>query len=275
MRHGTVDSTTVGGVNAGWTNADFAATLLDPTRPVPPGWASRPGADTPQRLNVHRNNVVHSLVVALGEAFPVCREFVGAEYFDALAAGFVRAHPPRSPVLAEWGAELPRFIEGFAPAAAVPALADLARLEWARQCAWHAADSPAPDLAQLAAALARPDALPGARLQVHPSLHPLVLHSAAVSIWAAHQGAGRLEDIDPSQPEAAWVLRPADEVLVVPVRAAQAAWALAVQRGATFGEAAAHASRSDDPQPFDLATTLALAVQHGLLCSLDFPRTTP
>lgn len=248
----------------------LAAALLQPHQPMPDGWRSRAGSDALQRLAVYRNNVVHSLVAALAETYPVCRRFVGAEAFDALATAFVRAHPPHTPVVAEWGEGLADFVPTFfdpAEGASEPLrlLQDLARLEWARQQAWHAADAQAVDTAELSAALAHPPTLLRARLVLHPSLHALSFETAAVSVWAAHQQNSDddmvdLGHIEAGRGEAAWVLRPADEVLVLPVAPAQARWAARMQAGAPLGEA--------DPSGLDLGATLALLLQHGALCAL-------
>jgi len=54
---------------------------------------------------------------------------VGEEFFGAMAAAFVLECPPRSPVLASYGDELPEFIAGFASARDLAYLPDVARLE--------------------------------------------------------------------------------------------------------------------------------------------------
>jgi uncharacterized protein len=249
----------------------FGAALLDPALPVPAGLYAHNRSDPVRRFAVHRNNVVHSLVVALGVSFPVCRGFVGSEFFDVMAAQFLRVHPPRGPVLAEWGEALPGFIEAFAPAARHPVLADLARVEWARQCAWHAADAAPLDTASLQVHLAQPKTLPRARLALHPALHSLELAAAGVSVWAAHQGLATPGDIDPAQAESAWVLRPADEVLVQRVSPGLARWATALQGHATLAEACAIAQAREPG--FDLAAALALALRHGAIVGWTAGRT--
>ena len=181
------------------SHAAFAAALLDPGLPCPPGLRAWNGSDPGRRFAVHRNNVVASLAEALADAYPVVAELVGADFFRAMASAYVRRHPPRSPVLALHGAGFPDFIAGFAPAAGLPWLADVARLERARVEACHA-----------------PDGEPSATdwLQ-HPSLRVVRSTHPVVSIWAAHQGQGALEDVDLGQPECALVARPGLEVLVV------------------------------------------------------------
>src|SRR5262245_12312033 len=112
----------------------FAAALTDPAAPTPAGLTTARGAPDPKRFAVYRNNVIAGLGKALESRFPVTVSLVGEEFFRGMARAFIETNRPRSPVIAEYGDELPGFIEGFAAAASVPYLADLARLEalWSR-----------------------------------------------------------------------------------------------------------------------------------------------
>ena len=96
---------------AACSQADFSAALFDPARACPPGLFAWNGSDPAARLAVYRNNVIASLVDALADGFPVVQELVGAEFFRAMAAVFVRQTPPRTRVLAQYGdSEFPRFV---------------------------------------------------------------------------------------------------------------------------------------------------------------------
>ncbi|MFA7290739.1 MAG: DNA-binding domain-containing protein, partial [Rhodocyclaceae bacterium] len=122
-------------------HSHFAAALLDPAQPAPAGLITWNGSDPAQRFGIYRNNVMVSLIEALADTFPVVQTLVGEEFFRAMAREFVRVSPPVSPVLAYYGDEFPAFVEHFPPAASLPYLADVARLEYARVLAFHAADS--------------------------------------------------------------------------------------------------------------------------------------
>ena len=150
--------------------AGFAEALLAPALPCPPGLQAWNGSDPARRLAVYRNNVMVSLIDALATSFPVAQELVGEDFFRAMAAEFVRRQPPRSRVLARYGDRLPDFIADFEPARSVPYLADLARLEFARIQAYHAADAEA--LSPAAAAAALRDGADVGRLVLicHPSV---------------------------------------------------------------------------------------------------------
>lgn len=169
-------------------NTAFATALLDPERPPPPGLRVPPGADAGRRFAVHRNNMIVSLVDALAAAFPVTRALVGERFFRAMARERVLADPPRSPILAGYGEGFAGFIAGFAPAASVPYLADVAALEQLRVRAFNAEDAEPVATTALAALAQDPDRLCAARLRLHPAAHWLASAHPILSIWAAHQG---------------------------------------------------------------------------------------
>ena len=213
------------------------------------------GPDLARRFAVYRNNVSFSLSAALGDRFPVIARLVGAEFFAALARDFLAAHPPQSPVLHEWGAAFPDYLDAFAPLAAYPYMGDVARIEGARGLAFHATDVSPIAPAQLAGA--DPARL---RLALHPSVIVLPLATPAVSIWAVNQPGATVRPIQPC-PEIALILR--DRAFDVPVRAiapAEAALIAALGRGETLLQAAAHAPGLDP------TALLVALMQAGALC---------
>lgn len=253
------------------TQAEFAAALLDPAHPGPVGLRCWNGSDPAQRLAVHRNNVSVSLVDALADSFAVVQALVGETFFRAMALEYVRCQPPRSVVLARHGDGLPDFIAQFPPAAGLPYLADVARLEALRSQASQAADAlPLRALdATVQAALQDAAQAAGLRLQLHPSAAVLDARHAAVSLWAAHQGLLPLEDVDPLQPEAALVVRPDMDVLVLRLPPGGAALVQGLLQRLPLGEAA-HAALEADAR-FDLVANLSLLLQHGAVCAIHLP----
>lgn len=247
----------------------MAATLLDPAAPAPAALrahADRSDEGVARRLDVHRNNVAHGLARLLADSFPVVEQLVGAEFFEAMAVEHVRQQPPRSPLLFDYGAGFADWIEGFEPVRSLPYLPDVARLEWMRQCASHAADVAVPSPAELAAPLSQPAQLPGLRALLHPSLALLRSEFGAVSIWAAHQRCNtevevELQGIDWHQPEAALTLRDAtDCVLTLPLSGADAGFVAALADGQALGDALQRAGEG-----VQLAPLLSLLIRHGAL----------
>ena len=121
----------------------FAAAILDPALSMPDGLVGPDREPGPKRFAVYRNNVVVGLTETLKDAFSAVHRIVGAEFFRAMARFHVRANPPRSRLLFEYGRDFPAFIERYEYARPMPYLADTARIERAWLDAYHAADVPA------------------------------------------------------------------------------------------------------------------------------------
>ncbi|WP_373352898.1 DUF2063 domain-containing protein [Pseudoroseicyclus sp. CXY001] len=233
----------------------FPTALLDPTAPPPPGLTDGQGGPAGRRFDVYRNNVAVALREALAAGFPVTQALVGEAFFHAMAGAFARVSPPQSPVMRLYGAAFPEFIAGFPPAATLPYLADVARLEMALRESYHAADAApvGPD-----ALAAFPEArLPALRLRFAPATRLVTSAHPIVSIWAAHHGGPK----PAPGPEAALVTRPGFDPAphVVPETALPAL--RAHMEGAPLGTAAALA-------PEALPGLLRLLLTSGALSEL-------
>src|SRR6056297_4262947 len=93
----------------------FRAALLDAEATRPDGLTDGAGAPAGRRFDVYRNNVAVSLADALEAAFPVIAKLVGTRNFRLLAGAFLRSHPPQSPLMMFYGAEMPTFLSTFGP----------------------------------------------------------------------------------------------------------------------------------------------------------------
>lgn len=244
----------------------FAAALRDAALPPPPGilCTGPGGASLADRFAVYRANHAVSLREALAAQFPVCRHLVGEDFFDAVAAAYVSADPPREASLQRYGDTFGRFVRGFPPCATVDYLGDVADLEFAWRESWGAADAPALRPADLAD-------IPTHRLldmplTLHPAVRRLRSPHPVASIWLGHQGDGPARPPERWAPEAVLVCRPDVDVTVSVLD--EATWALldALAGGLPLAEAAAMADDGVDCGPLFLAL-----VDHGAFASL--PRT--
>jgi uncharacterized protein (UPF0276 family) len=107
------------------------------------------------RIEVHRNNLLASLMAVLREAFPVVRRLVDERFFTYAAHSFIRDFPPERVELSAYGGGFAEFLAGFAPCRDLAYLPDVARLEWLMSLAAHADDAaplPASALSQIAPA---------------------------------------------------------------------------------------------------------------------------
>ncbi|WPC06820.1 DNA-binding domain-containing protein [Pseudomonas benzenivorans] len=246
----------------------FAVALLDPELECPAQLRAWNGSDPAKRFAVYRNNVLSSLIDALAASFPVVQQLVGENFFRAMAAVHVRNSPPRSRLLAHYGAGFPAFIEGFAPAASLPYLADMARLELLRIEAYHAADAGPVASDALATALATPERVGALCFQLHPALGVLDSAFAVVSLWAAHQDERPLAGFDPLQAECALVQRRGLEVEVLGIRPGDARFIQSLQQGQPLGQAAERALARD--AEFDPARCLSHLLGSGAIIQFAY-----
>jgi hypothetical protein len=141
------------------------------------------GLDARQRMSIYRDTSITTLVNALRLTFPAVVRLVGEEFFEGAARGFIDRELPRSAWLDEYGSGFVAFLAGFAPAASVPYLADVAALEWAVSRALHAPEATAIDPSDLATISAEQSA--SLRLVAHPALALVRTDSPADVIWHA------------------------------------------------------------------------------------------
>jgi hypothetical protein len=248
--------------HAEFTNA-FRAALFKGA--LPPGVTAQAPDEAAQRFAVYRNNVAHSLCKALGRRYPVVERLVGAEFFTAMARVYIEAEPPNSPQLFLWGEGFARFLQGFSPVQSLPYLPDIARLEWQRGLAYHAADVIVVEGSALARAATDP-----ARygLVLHPSVGLIRSHYAVATIWQANQpGGAQPGPMRADLAEDALVLRDrADQVPVIALSPGEAGFQSALMRGETLLDAAARAEGTDPTRLLALlmrAGAISGIVEHG------------
>ena len=244
--------------------ADFARAVLDADADLPAPLMRKALGAPARRFGVYRNNVYASLIDTLATRFPVTARFVGDEFFRAMARVHVETAPPNSPVLLRYGAGFADFVAAFRPARPVPYLADVARLEWTRHQAYHAADAAPLSLAALAEAAGDAD---NATLTLHPSLHIVRSTYPVVTIWqlAARQGEDEPARL-PACGEDALVVRPKLDVEVRRLPEGGAAFVLALKSGATLEHAAEKAIGA--APAFDLQAHLAGLMVSGAIIGL-------
>lgn len=232
------------------TQTAFAHALLNAELPCPTGLTTWNDSDPTLRFAVYRNNVMVSLIDALADTYPVVQTLVGEAFFRAMAWVFAGNNPPRSAVMAYYGRDFADFVAAFPPAASVPYLADVARLEMARVMAYHAADVVSIHPQVLQAALADPEQLLSLQLVLHPSVHVIESSFAIFSVWAAHQGAVSASSVDPDEAQTALVYRAGLDVDTMEISAGAGTFVSTLLTGQTLADAA-QAAGSLDPE-FDL-----------------------
>jgi len=102
-------------------------------------------------FKVYRNTVIKASIDALAANFPSIVQLVGTDWFHSAALIHVRAEPPESVCLIEYGRRFVDFLRDFPPAAELTYLADIAHLDRCWTECHIAADERALEPAQLAA----------------------------------------------------------------------------------------------------------------------------
>jgi hypothetical protein len=188
----------------------------------------------PDALAFYRTNVQVNLRAALASAYPVVERLVGAPFFAELSRSYARRFPSARGDLHGFGAGLATFLEGYAPAATLPYLPDVARLEWAVHESASSQDAEPFD----AAALARvPAEAQGALcVRLAPAVRRIDSRHPIVAIWEANQpdrdGAPAREG-----PERALVWRPGPDVKVERIDTCAAGFLDALARGRALEDA--------------------------------------
>ncbi|MGI9491561.1 MAG: HvfC/BufC N-terminal domain-containing protein [Geminicoccaceae bacterium] len=243
----------------------FIDALKNPDRPAPEALAKRFGGERPKRrFDVYRNSVAVGMIEALRATFPAVERLVGGDFFSAAARVYLDQDPPRSPLLFRYGKTFGNFIEKFPPAASVPYLGDVARLEWARLEAYHAADHE--PLAIDALGSVPENEIGELTFELHPSLALLQSPWPVVSLWAASTDRGSSEDVDMKQPEEVIIIRPSLDVdtRLLPVGGFN--FMNALKENAALEQAAQRASEM--AEGFDLATHLQGLFEVGAVVAI-------
>jgi hypothetical protein len=197
------------------------------------------------RLGIYRNNVFVRLIDALAAAYPAAARLVGEGFFRVAAQSYIPVHPPRSAALLDYGADFAAFLERFAPAASVPYLADVARLEWLYLRAYHAPDVSPLDGERWQDRPFAPGC--GSRLSLHPSAGLMTSSYPVSRIWELNRRAGDVEEtLLPAEAERLLVIRP--HALVEVRRLSAGAYALvrAIGAGRPLSDAFAVGQADDD-----------------------------
>jgi Putative DNA-binding domain len=244
--------------------AAFAPALIDPACVIPSDVIGPGGKAALKRYNVYRNNVTASLIEALAAIYPTVQRITGVEFFCAMARVHVRAMPPTSPLLFEFGRNFPAFIEGFEHTQDTPWLADTARIERAWLDAYHAAD--APPLSPDALAAVAPDRLGDLVFTPHPATRIVRSPYPAVTIFAANRVSGPVTPVRSSAAEDALITRPEMDVVVRRLPPGGAAFLTNLIDGMTLQAAAAAAFA--DASSFDLPAGIAALVEAGVFTSI-------
>ena len=218
------------------------------------------GLDPAARIGIYRNHASDTLRGLLQRTFPVVCRLVDERFFAYATHEYLRAHPPRSRCLVEYGADFADFLAGFEPCKGLSYLADVAHFEWALNIA--ASVHEAAPLPRLALAEVPTSEAAYVTVRLQPSLSYVVSPWPIDAIWLANQqsevpwvdlagGGARLE-----------IRRDGDAVAWLRLDSATFAFRQSLAEGLVLAEAFT-ASTHQDPA-FDLAAAVQQIFAEGL-----------
>jgi hypothetical protein len=218
------------------------------------------------RVQVYRNHVFSSLTDALAATYPVVCRLVDRRFFDFAADRYVRRHLPDSPCLHEYGATFADFLADFPPCAALPYLADVARLEWAMNTVLHAEERP--PMAPAMLGTVSPEDTGRIVVETDPAASWLRSAWPIDRIWHAHQlDADSVLPVDLTSGGVSLEIRRQGETVGLRrLDSATVVFRTGLAEGATL-ETAADAALAENPD-FDLTEALRALLAEALLTNV-------
>ena len=140
-----------------------------------------------QAFAIYRNTSARGAVEALRAAYPTVDMLVGEEMFTRVALDYRRETPPSSPILSDYGRDLPTWLARQPWTSELPYLADVARLDRLWLESFLAADAREGDRARFGAP----------RVMLHPAARFGWFPTPAMTIWQAHRNPCGIVEIEP------------------------------------------------------------------------------
>lgn len=204
------------------------------------------------RLQLHRHHVAKSIAAALAASFPTVEAVVGQEFFDLLARDFMAVASLEDPVLSRYGEHFPKFVAETQQRHGLPYLADVARLDWALNVAFHAPWDPRLSAANLAAW--PEESVPELSLRL-PAGSSLIEAAWPLDlIWQASQPGTSVDKVDlAAGPACLVVFRRREDAAFAVLGPGETAFIESLSLGHPLTAAAQYALQTT--KDFDLATT--------------------
>lgn len=231
---------------------DFMAWVLGDTASCAVDSVRGNGLTREARLGIYRNIVFNNLTGTLATAYPAVKALVGEDFFDNAATRYIREEPSRSGNLQDYGAQFPALLARLPQATSLPYLADVARLEWARQESLLAPDAEALDPARLMDV--PEDRQHALRLQLHPSLRLVDSVHPVLDIWQFCQNPEGERPNLSGDGQCVMLWRSANQIAMRAIDAGMRVLLHSMQNGA--GLIAAHDAAIAANEHFDLDTAL-------------------
>lgn len=165
---------------------NFQSAILTGATEIVAALSKTPRFDRATRLGVYVNAYRLRLAEFISKDYPILRDAIGDEEFEALAIAYIDHAPSRHRNARWYASSLPEFMDGHPPWQERRDWLDLARFERALNDAFDAADAPVLDMSAFRAIA--PQQAPCLRLELHPSVRSLELRAGTAQRYACLVG---------------------------------------------------------------------------------------
>lgn len=213
-------------------------------------------------FGIYRSSVLGNYRKTLGAVYPVVERLVGERFFAHAADAFARRTPSCHGDLNRYGEEFADFLAGFPGAQGLAYLPDVARLEWAVDAVFNAADPCPPNLALLTSLAESGEE--GVTFLLGDHCRLLRSPWPVDRLWALNQPGVAWDEgfsID-SGPVALLVRREGYDCAIEPLQESEFALLAALNDGLSVAAACA---RPESPAPERCGESLALRLAQGVL----------
>lgn len=244
----------------------FACWVMGENRPDLAGTVVAHGLSAEGRLQIYRNMVFSNLTSALRTAYPAVLKLVGGEFFEMAAMRYILACPSESGNLQDFGRAFSQCLGQLPEAAGLPYLSDMARLEWARQQSFLAAD--AQPLAPDALADIPDDRHTDLCMTLHPSVRLVDSDYPILDIWGFCQEANAEHLALGSVGQHVLMWRNDGQICMLALASAEHVFLTTLQAGETVVKA--HAQAIERNADFDTGDSLRGLISQQLITGYSF-----
>ncbi|MBL8481885.1 MAG: putative DNA-binding domain-containing protein [Rhodocyclaceae bacterium] len=232
---------------------------------VPPGLFHGEGRDEDGGFRIYLHAYRQRLIEGLRDNFPVLAAAMGDETFHELARAYIAEHPSPHRSIRWFGDQLTQWLVQNPDYLPHPALADVARMDWALRGAFDAADV-LPLLPQDLSTLA-PEAWPQQRFRLRPCVALVRMEWQIEPIWQALSADPHAAtEAPPALPHHLLVWRTELHCQWRSLEAPEAAALACLAGGGSFADICELLAASQHEEPAAAAAGLLLTwITHGLL----------
>jgi len=219
-------------------------------------------------MEIYRNNSFSAASKAMQLTYPAIKKLVGEDFLEFAAYKYIQQNPPLSGNLDDFGGAFANFLKNFKPAESIPYLFDIAQLEWLIRSSELIDNSQQIDYNALSKI--PQDKYFELTFKLQPSAFFLSSPYPIDKIWElATSDSEPDENFDITLENGAniMIIRPYDNVSIVPLTISEFTFLKSLNEGASFYESFEAAIAKDED--FDLGFYIKKHIENATFCDFE------